>query len=238
MHIPRIPLQNLVCSSQNLVFRNTLFVVVKTLFSQNLQNLAFVSQATSAGKGAKGSYTAEVVDVFPAKAAGMWPCIVFEKGEFSLQAYLQRRYVIVPQSKTVSCCLLCVHVVWSILTYGCPSLTPRKPNATTTRSGKLSTDQQRGIIREIAECLQALHHLGCVHGDLCPANIMWFNEGHAWKLVDFGSWARSGERVRPDCTLRYASPEVVSSGVDDCSLVAHPSHDMWSLGAIAWYDAV
>ena len=50
-------------------------------------------QATSASKGAKGSYTAEMLDEFQAKDATMWPCIVFEKGDYSLQTYLHRRYV-------------------------------------------------------------------------------------------------------------------------------------------------
>jgi hypothetical protein len=68
--------------------------------------------------------------------------------------------------------------------------------------------ERRSTLYLISKAVAALHANELVHGDLKPANIMWFTQSHSWKLIDFGSWAAVGHRAPLHYTLRYAAPEV------------------------------
>ena len=60
----------------------------------------------------------------------------------------------------------------------------------------------------VCKAVSSLHSRGIVHGDLRPANIMWFSSSFAMKLVDFGRWSQKGMPTPLKLSLRYAAPEV------------------------------
>ncbi len=53
---------------------------------------------------------------------------------------------------------------------------------------KLSEGEVRGLVRDVAEGLRAVHAAGIVHRDVKPHNVMLTTsrEGARWKIVDFG----------------------------------------------------
>ena len=60
----------------------------------------------------------------------------------------------------------------------------------------------------VCKAVSSLHSRSIVHGDLRPANIMWFSSSFAMKLVDFGRWSQKGMPTPLKLSLRYAAPEV------------------------------
>lgn len=55
---------------------------------------------------------------------------------------------------------------------------------------------------------------------------MWFGTAGIWKLIDFGTWARLGEQVMPQYTLRYAAPEVCMG------CMGERSDGVWGCGGV------
>ncbi|MDZ4820858.1 MAG: serine/threonine-protein kinase [Planctomycetota bacterium] len=86
-------------------------------------------------------------------------------------------------------------------------------------------------VRQVAEALVALHDIGCLHGDVKPANVLVSANGHA-TLLDLG-FAREvqeagGALDRPLIgTIEYLAPELLTS-----TLAAGPASDLYSLGAM------
>ncbi|KAF8130279.1 kinase-like domain-containing protein, partial [Boletus edulis] len=96
--------------------------------------------------------------------------------------------------------------------------------------------QRLSILHEIASCLEYLHSLPVVHGDLTSCNIL-IDEEHKPRLTDFGLSSALG-RLQPGMTylnrcstdpgaIRWAAPELFD---DECEL--KPSADVYSFGCI------
>ncbi|MEM9710964.1 MAG: protein kinase [Actinomycetota bacterium] len=91
--------------------------------------------------------------------------------------------------------------------------------------GPLSLDRTRGLVRQLADALDALHEAGLVHGDLSPRNVMVDLHDRV-TLVDLGAAGQVAEGsavdvttgaevdvttgAEVDTTPRYASPEVAA----------------------------
>jgi serine/threonine protein phosphatase PrpC len=94
----------------------------------------------------------------------------------------------------------------------------------------------RGIVKQVANGLQALHRLEILHRDLRPANVIVDNEGTA-KIIDFGSAVVAGldELAQRDedamfaGTMQFTAPEIWLGAP------ASRQSDLWSLGALAYY---
>lgn len=86
----------------------------------------------------------------------------------------------------------------------------------------------------VCKAVSSLHSRGIVHGDLRPANIMWFSSSFAMKLVDFGRWSQKGMPTPLKLSLRYAAPEVrLSSRLWWCAV--QPVHQTLCLMQPDWH---
>lgn len=86
------------------------------------------------------------------------------------------------------------------------------------------------VIDPLAKVLSRVHRYGYVHRDLAPCNIMRRSSGEI-VLIDFGLASRRGEVVLKDEAFGnayYLSPEQADQQE------AHPTHDEFSLGMIAY----
>ena len=79
-----------------------------------------------------------------------------------------------------------------------------------------------------------MHRDGIVHGDVNPANIVWFDSESAWKLTNLERACRSGEEAPlDDCCHKYAPPEILQALTEDKRAIGRtPAQDVWSFGRI------
>ncbi len=61
---------------------------------------------------------------------------------------------------------------------------------------------------QVCKAVSGLHQREIVHGDLRPANVMWFSSSFSMKLVDFARWSDKGMPTPLNITLTCAAPEV------------------------------
>jgi hypothetical protein len=54
-----------------------------------------------------------------------------------------------------------------------------------------SLDELKQMTTDLVGILQAVHHRGFLHRDVCPGNVLFLNG--RWQLIDFGSAGRVGE---------------------------------------------
>jgi serine/threonine protein kinase len=64
---------------------------------------------------------------------------------------------------------------------------------------------------QVCKAVCGLHQREIVHGDLRPANVMWFSSSFSMKLVDFARWSDKGMPTPLNITLTCAAPEVCAS---------------------------
>jgi len=64
---------------------------------------------------------------------------------------------------------------------------------------------------QVCKAVSGLHQREIVHGDLRPANVMWFSSSFSMKLVDFARWSDKGMPTPLNITLTCAAPEVCAS---------------------------
>jgi hypothetical protein len=97
------------------------------------------------------------------------------------------------------------------------------------RSGPLTREDVRGIVREIADALAGIHAHGILHRDLKPENVLVRTaQPLRLALTDFGIASISDATqhfTTAARTTKYAAPEVLTGVLDAKS-------DWWSLGMI------
>ena len=106
------------------------------------------------------------------------------------------------------------------------------------REGTLSPARVAGIVAQVAEGLHAAHHLGLVHRDLKPDNIMVTRhaDGREWiKVVDFGI-AKAAEGAGQTLTtvgMSVGTPASMSPEQIAGEQLG-PRSDVYSLGVVAF----
>jgi len=91
------------------------------------------------------------------------------------------------------------------------------------------------IVRDLAEALAYAHHLGIVHRDVKPANIMLDLQGEA-HLMDFGLAHRqdSAEKLTQDGTILGTPAYMAPEHAGGSSGLVQPASDQYSLGVILY----
>ena len=97
--------------------------------------------------------------------------------------------------------------------------------------GPFQVDAALELLEEIGSALDAAHRHGAIHGDVCPSNILFDEDGHAY-LSDFGiatDIARSRSlHGRTGGRGFYLAPEVLGGRAPS------PADDLYSLGLVVY----
>ena len=85
-------------------------------------------------------------------------------------------------------------------------------------------------MQQVMQGLAWAHARGVVHGDLKPANVLWYG-GTRFRLADFGSAAKDplhdSREWAPETTLQFMAPEALLQYPHCCEAV-----DLWAAGCI------
>lgn len=118
------------------------------------------------------------------------------------------------------------------------------------REPELSEPQVKWVVEQLhglAQALDAAHYLDRVqsyrHGDLKPANILWFLDGSGYGTLKIGDWGEAKNHtqitsLRPNTTgrpstRRYQPPEVRDAPLTEGERhVRSRLYDIWSFGCI------
>lgn len=108
------------------------------------------------------------------------------------------------------------------------------------KKARHSLKEEVEMIRVMVHVLQALAYLHShlfIHGDLKPANVMWFSDklGGRWKVIDLDGLRTASELVdMKDAdfyTAIYAAPELARAVAAKSALRLSRRLDVWALGA-------
>lgn len=94
----------------------------------------------------------------------------------------------------------------------------------------------RRVMVHVASGLYFLHSMLFVHGDLKPANVMWFGDqkSGSWKLIDLDGLLHASDTMDMQeadfYTGIYAAPEIAKAATAKESLRASRLLDVWALG--------
>lgn len=104
--------------------------------------------------------------------------------------------------------------------------------STIARVGQLSIGKTISIAKQVCEGLSEAHHLGVIHRDLKPQNIMVDREGNA-RIMDFGIARTLKKKGITDAGVIIGTPEYMSpEQVDEKEVDARS--DIYSLGVILY----
>jgi serine/threonine protein kinase len=92
--------------------------------------------------------------------------------------------------------------------------------------GPMDQNQLLDLAHDILSALAAIHHVGLVHLDLKPDNVM-LEPGRA-RLIDFGLVSKANERGRFGGTPGFFSPEQLDEVIEEQDFA--PAADMFKLG--------
>jgi serine/threonine protein kinase len=84
-----------------------------------------------------------------------------------------------------------------------------------------ATPADVGCAMQVCKAVSGLHQREIVHGDLRPANVMWFSSSFSMKLVDFARWSDKGMPTPLNITLTCAAPEVRTFSLFQLQHLAH-----------------
>ena len=97
-----------------------------------------------------------------------------------------------------------------------------------------TSDELLRVLLHTVRALAFLHSQLFVHGDLKPANLMWF--GSAWKLIDLDGLLTSSQLIDMHdadfYTPIYAAPELAAAAAADGPVRVSRCMDVWSAGAV------
>jgi predicted ATPase len=100
------------------------------------------------------------------------------------------------------------------------------------RIGKLPEEKALAIAKQVAEGLREAHHLGVIHRDLKPQNIMIDTEGNA-RIMDFGIARSMKAKGQTEAGMIIGTPDYMSPEQAEGNEAAARS-DIYSLGVVIY----
>ena len=118
------------------------------------------------------------------------------------------------------------------LAYLVMELVEGRPLSSVLEDGPLGTEETLSILRQTAEALAEAHHVGLVHRDVKPGNILLSTDEQV-KITDFGiAWSAGSVPLTQVGqvlgTPQYLSPELAVGGAPS------PASDVYSLGLVGY----
>ena len=108
--------------------------------------------------------------------------------------------------------------------------------SSSTKGMELSNELLLGIVLAVADGLQFLHHVGVIHADLKPQNILMFDGPTGWipKLTDFGLSGIGVSNDNPRAgTRRWNPPECLEAAPPEMAIFSsRPTRDIYSFGLV------
>eukprot|EP00327_Prymnesium_parvum_P033079 CAMPEP_0195599388 /NCGR_PEP_ID=MMETSP0815-20121206/4007_1 /TAXON_ID=97485 /ORGANISM="Prymnesium parvum, Strain Texoma1" /LENGTH=1645 /DNA_ID=CAMNT_0040738823 /DNA_START=358 /DNA_END=5295 /DNA_ORIENTATION=+ len=87
--------------------------------------------------------------------------------------------------------------------------------------------------QRLLSCVRAMHDLNLVHTDLKTKHFLRFDG--EWKCIDFDSVISEGTEAIPNCTVRYAAPEVARSRLMGSPVVVTKAIDVWAMALVLFH---
>jgi serine/threonine protein kinase len=104
------------------------------------------------------------------------------------------------------------------------------------REGRVSPDETRRLLRDLALALDSAHRDGVIHRDLKAENILIERGTGRAMLTDFGvALVRSLDPVRADASRAFGTPHYMSPEQAVGDLALDGRSDLYSLGVLGYY---
>lgn len=106
-------------------------------------------------------------------------------------------------------------------------------NNVVSRQKKRAGLEVRHHAQRLLSCVRALHDLNLVHTDLKTKHFLRFDG--EWRCIDFDSVTSEGTNLIPNCTVRYAAPEVARSRLDRSPVKVTKAVDVWAMALVLFH---